>query len=135
MNTFLTEWTNDLKTLPVGPLGIIAMAGCEEMGEKVNSWLLKWHDLQETQDKDFYTLPGVDHDTFLIKTYCPRFGTGEAKGVVRESVRGYDIYIIVDVCAYNKTYKMAAVKCPCLPTITLPTSSASLLPSAARPSA
>ena len=55
MNTFLTEWTNDLKTLPVGPLGIIAMAGCEEMGEKVNSWLLKWHDLQETQDKDFYT--------------------------------------------------------------------------------
>ena len=115
MNTFLTEWTNDLKTLPVGPLGIIAMAGCEEMGEKVNSWLLKWHDLQETQDKDFYTLPGVDHDTFLIKTYCPRFGTGEAKGVVRESVRGYDIYIIVDVCAYNKTYKMYGREVPMSP--------------------
>ena len=115
MNTFLTEWTNDLKTLPVGPLGVIAMAGCEEMGEKVNSWLLKWHDLQETQDKDFYTLPGVDHDTFLIKTYCPRFGTGEAKGVVRESVRGYDIYIIVDVCAYNKTYKMYGREVPMSP--------------------
>ncbi|MBE5777491.1 MAG: ribose-phosphate pyrophosphokinase [Clostridiales bacterium] len=115
MNSFLTEWTKDLKTLPVGPLGIIAMAGCEEMGEKVNAWLKKWHNLQEIQDRDFYTLPGADHDTFLINTYCPRFGTGEAKGVVRESVRGYDIYIIVDVCAYNKTYKMYGKEVPMSP--------------------
>lgn len=115
MNSFLSDWNKDLKTLPVGPLGIIAMAGCEEMGEKVNSWLKKWNNLQETQDKEFYTLPGVDHDTFLIKTYCPRFGTGEAKGVVQESVRGYDIYIIVDVCAYNKTYKMYGREVPMSP--------------------
>ena len=115
MNSFLTEWTKDLKTLPVGPLGIIAMAGCEEMGEKVNACLKKWHNLQEIQDRDFYTLPGADHDTFLINTYCPRFGTGEAKGVVRESVRGYDIYIIVDVCAYNKTYKMYGKEVPMSP--------------------
>ena len=115
MNSFLTEWDKDLKSIPVGPLGIIAMAGCEEMGKKVNSWLLKWNSLQESQDEEFYTIPGVNRDSFLIKTYCPRFGTGESKGVIKESVRGYDIYIIVDVCAFNKTFKMYDMEVPMSP--------------------
>ncbi|MBQ6256090.1 MAG: ribose-phosphate pyrophosphokinase [Clostridia bacterium] len=115
MNSFLTEWGKDLKSIPVGPLGIIAMAGCEEMGRKVNGWLQKWNSLQESQDEEFYTLPGVNRDSFLIKTYCPRFGTGESKGVIKESVRGYDIYIIVDVCAYNKTFKMYDMEVPMSP--------------------
>ncbi len=115
MNSFLTEWSKDLNSLPVGPLGVIAMAGCEEMGEKVNAWLKKWNSLQETQDEEFYTMPGVNRDTFLIKTYCPRFGTGESKGMIKESVRGYDIYIIIDVCAYNKTYKMYGREVPMSP--------------------
>ncbi len=113
MNHFLTEW--DLKSIPVGPLGLIAMAGCEEMGNKVNGWLKKWNSLQESQDEEFYTMPGLNRDSFLIKTYCPRFGTGESKGVVKESVRGYDIYIIVDVCAYNKTFKMYDMEVPMSP--------------------
>ncbi len=113
MNSFLTEW--DLKSIPVGPLGLIAMAGCEEMGNKVNGWLKKWNSLQESQDEEFYTMPGLNRDSFLIKTYCPRFGTGESKGVVKESVRGYDIYIIVDVCAYNKTFKMYDMEVPMSP--------------------
>ena len=115
MNNFLTEWSKDLNSLPIGPLGVIAMAGCEEMGEKVNAWLMKWNSLQETQDEEFYTMPGVNRSTFLIKTYCPRFGTGESKGTIKESVRGYDIYIIVDVCAYNKTYKMYGQEVPMSP--------------------
>ena len=106
LNNFLTEWDKDLKSIPIGPLGVIPMAGCEEMGRKVNSWLLKWNSLQEVQDEEFYTQPGVNRDSFLIKCYCPRFGTGESKGVLKESVRGYDIYIIVDVTAWNKTFKM-----------------------------
>ena len=113
MNSFLTEW--DLKSIPVGPLGLIAMSGCEEMGNKVNSWLKKWNSLQESQDEEFYTMPGLNRDSFLIKTYCPRFGTGESKGVAKESVRGYDIYIIVDVCAYNKTFKMYDMEVPMSP--------------------
>ena len=113
MNSFLTEW--DLKSIPVGPLGLIAMSGCEEMGNKVNSWLKKWNSLQESQDEEFYTMPGLNRDSFLIKTYCPRFGTGESKGVIKESVRGYDIYIIVDVCAYNKTFKMYDMEVPMSP--------------------
>ncbi|MBR5110981.1 MAG: ribose-phosphate pyrophosphokinase [Clostridia bacterium] len=113
MNSFLTEW--DLKSIPVGPLGVIAMSGCEEMGSKINNWLKKWNSLQESQDEEFYTMPGINRDSFLIKTYCPRFGTGESKGVVKESVRGYDIYIIVDVCAYNKTFKMYDMEVPMSP--------------------
>ena len=100
------DWSTDINSIPYGPLGVIAMAGCEEIGQRVNSWLQKWHDLEEIQDEDFYTMTGRDRNSFLIKSYCPRFGTGEAKGVIKESVRGYDIYIIVDVCAYNVTYKM-----------------------------
>ena len=114
-SSFLTEWNKDLKSIPVGPLGIIAMSGCEEMGNKVNAWLQKWNSLQESQDEEFYTIPGINRDSFLIKTYCPRFGTGESKGVIKESVRGYDIYIIVDVCAYNKTYRMYDLEVPMSP--------------------
>ena len=113
MNSFLTEW--DLKSIPVGPLGLIAMSGCEDMGNKVNNWLKRWNSLQETQDEEFYTMPGLNRDSFLIKTYCPRFGTGESKGVIKESVRGYDIYIIIDVCAYNKTFNMYGMEVPMSP--------------------
>lgn len=115
MNQFLTEWEKDFNCIPVGPLGVIAMAGCEEMGKKVDGWLKKWNSLQETQDEEFYTMPGVNRDTFLIKTYCPRFGTGESKGMLKESVRGYDIYIITDVFAYNVTYKMYNMEVPMSP--------------------
>ena len=115
MNRFLTEWEKGFDCIPVGPLGLIAMNGCEEMGQKIDAWLKKWNSLQETQDEEFYTMPGLNRDTFLIKTYCPRFGTGESKGMLKESVRGYDIYIVVDVCAYNVTYKMYGQEVPMSP--------------------
>ncbi len=100
------DWSVDLNSIPFGPLGVITMPGCEEIGQEVNTWLQRWHDYQEGQDEDYYTMTGRDRNSFLIKANCPRFGTGEAKGILKESVRGYDIYIIVDVCAYNVTYKM-----------------------------
>ncbi len=106
MNKFLSEWSQDVNSIPVGPLAVIPMGGCEEMGDKVNAWLTKWHSLQESQDEQFYTMPGENRDSFLITPYCPRFGTGESKGMIKDTVRGYDLYIIVDVCAYNKTYNM-----------------------------
>ena len=115
MNHFLTDWSNDIDNIPVGPLGVIAMAGCEDIGRKINDWLQKWHNLQETNDQEFYTTTRRGRDSFLIKTYCPRFGTGEAKGVIKESVRGYDIYIIIDVCASNKTFKMYGRDVPMSP--------------------
>ena len=115
MTSLLTTWEKDPTSVPVGPLGIIAMPGCEKIGEKINQWLLKWHSLQELQDEEYYTSPGVNRDTFLIKSACPRFGTGEGKAVLRESVRGLDVYIIVDVCAHNVTYKMYGQEVPMSP--------------------
>ncbi|MBQ4228000.1 MAG: ribose-phosphate pyrophosphokinase [Clostridia bacterium] len=111
----LTTWEKDPTSVPFGPLGIIAMPGCEKMGEKINQWLLKWHSLQEMQDEEYYTSPGADRDNFLLKCNCPRFGTGEGKAVLRESVRGLDVYIIVDVCAHNITYKMYGQEVPMSP--------------------
>ena len=109
------DWKNDISSIPFGPLGVIAMAGCEEMGAKINSWLEKWHQQQEEADTDYYTTTGKEHSSFLISTQCPRFGTGEGKGVIKESVRGYDIYILVDVCAHNVTYKMYGQTLPMSP--------------------
>ncbi|NLC32853.1 MAG: ribose-phosphate pyrophosphokinase [Clostridiales bacterium] len=102
----VVSWAKDLNEIPYGPLGIIAMSGCEKMGELINYWLSKWHQLEEDSDREFYTVPGMNRDSFLIKAYCPRFGTGEGKGLIKESVRGLDIYIIIDVTNYSVTYKM-----------------------------
>ena len=102
----VVSWAKDLNEVPYGPLGIIAMNGCEKIGEMINTWLLKWHSLEEDTDTQFYTVPGGNRDSFLIKAYCPRFGTGEGKGLIKESVRGLDIYIITDVTNYSMTYTM-----------------------------
>ncbi|MBQ9300585.1 MAG: ribose-phosphate pyrophosphokinase [Clostridia bacterium] len=115
MTSLLTTWEKDPTSVPFGALGIIAMPGCEKMGEKINQWLLKWHSLQELQDEEYYTSPGANRDTFLLKAGCPRFGTGEGKAVLRESVRGLDVYIITDVCAHNVTYKMYGQEVPMSP--------------------
>lgn len=115
MESSISLWGSDIRDVPFGPLGVIAMNGCEEIGERINSWLLKWHDLKEIQDNEFYTIPGSNRDNFLIKAYCPRFGTGESKGILKESVRGYDIYIIVDVSNYSVRYKMYDFEVPMSP--------------------
>ncbi|MBR6030287.1 MAG: ribose-phosphate pyrophosphokinase [Clostridia bacterium] len=117
MTDFVNTWNNDtFLTYPVGPLGLIAMQGTEELGEKVNKWLIRWRDNIEgyTDDGDMRTTPG-EHPDFLIKTSCPRFGNGEGKGMLKETVRGYDIYILCDVGAYNCTYKMYGREVPMSP--------------------
>lgn len=86
--------------LPVGKLGLITMKGCEDLGNKIDKYLLEWHE----QKFNFKI------DTFQIKAHCPRFSTGEAKGVIDQSVRGFDIYILVDVFNYGVTYKMYNVE-------------------------
>ena len=115
MDQFLSEWDLNLNNMPFGPLGIIAMNGIDQLGADVNRFLLKWHELQDLQNQDFYSTPGQGRDSFLIEAACPRFGTGEGKGVLRESVRGYDIYILVDVCAYNVRYRMYDMEVPMSP--------------------
>lgn len=115
VNNFLSEWGENLSNVQYGPLGIIAMQGIDALGANVNSYLLRWHELQDLQDEEFYTSPGHGREDFLIEATCPRFGTGEGKGVIKESVRGFDIYILVDVCAYNIRYKMYDLEVPMSP--------------------
>lgn len=117
MTDFVSTWNSDsFLTYPVGPLGLIAMHGTEELGEKVNQWLLKWRShTEDTLPGDMCTAPGLERQDFLIKTACPRFGNGEGKGMIKESVRGYDIYILCDVGAYNCTYDMYGQKVPMSP--------------------
>ena len=103
-------------TIPVGPLGIIAMRGCEELAQKVNHHLLTWRENRELSGDALYTFPGYEHDdNFLLEATCPRFGTGEGKGTIRESVRGYDLYLMTDVCNYSCTYKMYGMEVPMSP--------------------
>lgn len=91
---------------PVGPLGIVAMQGCEELGAAINRWLLRWRGEAEAKDTALFTIPGFERENFLVDVHCPRFSNGEGKGMIRETVRGYDIYILIDVGAYNCTYEM-----------------------------
>lgn len=79
----------------VAPLGIIAMDGAKELGDKINHYLVKW--FEKTANAQ---------DSFLVETSCPRFSSGDGKGLIKTSIRGDDIFILVDVGNYSCTYKM-----------------------------
>ena len=102
----------------VGPLGVIAMPSCTELGQRVNTYLTRWRTDPSFENKssdDTWTIPGKDRDTYLVDVQCPRFGTGEAKGMIKESVRGYDLFILTDIANYSCTYKMYGQQVPMSP--------------------
>ena len=100
--------------MPVAPLGVIAMRGCEEIGQAVNAYLTKWQ-VDNSTDEKLHSFYGSEANGFLIRANCPRFGTGEGKGMLIDSVRGYDLYIICDVGAYQCTYKLYGKEVPMTP--------------------
>ena len=95
-----------LDNIPIGSLGIIALDGCQDMGKKVNDYLVKWRRESDHVYKDDVVFNGYERDTYLIDARVPRFGSGEAKGIIGESVRGMDLYLMVDVCNYSLTYSL-----------------------------
>ncbi len=95
-----------LENIPAGPIGIIAIDGCQVMGNKVNNYLVQWRHEDGPEFKNDIVFSGYEKDNYLIPAKLPRFGSGEAKGSIEESVRGRDIYIMVDVCNYSLTYNM-----------------------------
>lgn len=96
----------NLDTIPVGSLGIIALKSCENLGAKVDKYLVDWRQKRESEHKTTIAFSGYQRDTYLINAEVPRFGSGEAKGIIKESVRGDDLYILVDVCNYSLTYSL-----------------------------
>ena len=95
-----------LENIPVGALGLIALDGCKEMGSKVNDYIVRWRKEEGHIYKDDIVYNGYERDTYLIDAKVPRFGSGEAKGIINESVRGKDVYLMVDVCNYSLTYSL-----------------------------
>lgn len=93
-------------TIPVGQLGIIALPGCEELANKIDNYLIRWRFERNVEHKDTLAFAGYEKSTYLIDASFPRFGTGEGKAMLNQSVRGYDIYILCDVFNYGVTYKM-----------------------------
>ena len=96
----------NLENIPVGALGLIPVRGCEGLGDKVNDYLVKWRKESGSEHKGDVAFTGYDRDTFIIDADVPRFGSGEAKGIIKESVRGKDLYLMVDVCNYSLTYSL-----------------------------
>ncbi len=104
-----------LHSIPVGGLGIIAMHGCEELGKKIDHYLTKWRAERESEHTENIVYAEYVRDSYLVNAVCPRFGTGEAKGTIRQSVRGYDLFIISDVFNHGCKYKMYGSEVPMSP--------------------
>lgn len=98
--------TKDLTTLPVGRLGLIPLESCKDLGQHVNEWLIQWRHERKHPEMDSFAFEGYQRDSYTINIQTPRFGSGEGKCVISESVRGDDIYLLVDVCNYSMTYSI-----------------------------
>ncbi|GHT84047.1 phosphoribosylpyrophosphate synthetase [Bacteroidia bacterium] len=95
-----------METLPVARMGIIALKSCTTLAEKVNQYLVDWRHEREHEHKTTIAFNGYERKSYLIDSVVPRFGSGEAKGIINESVRGDDLYLLVDVCNYSLTYSL-----------------------------
>ena len=96
-----------IDTVPVGPLGLIPLEGMEEFTKKVNNYLVEWRKERESEHKGTLLFSEYEKDNYIIKSSISRFGSGEAKGTIEESVRGDDLYLLVDVCNYSMTYSLS----------------------------
>ena len=98
-----------IETIPVGPLGLIPLKGCKDLGDKVNDYLVSWRQERESEHKSTIAFSGYQRESYVVGASTPRFGTGEAKGTLQESVRGDDLYFMVDVCNYSLTYSLCGM--------------------------
>lgn len=102
----------NVETIPYGPLGIIAIPGCEAFADKVDKYLVEWRKTQALEHQGSIAFYGYQRETYKIDISNPRFGSGEGKAVINETVRGYDLYIVTDCFNYSVTYKMYGMTVP-----------------------
>lgn len=96
----LLETTN-----PIAPIGLVALNGCEEIVAEVDKYLVQSRkELALRKSQSSLLPPGFLEDSYIIQVECPRYGTGEGKGIIKDSVRGLDLYIMVDITNYSPTY-------------------------------
>ena len=94
------------ETIPVVQLGIIPLQSSWELGKKVNEYIVSWRKERESAHSGNILFENYKQDTYIIDAKCSRFGSGEAKGTINESIRGKDLYLIVDITNYNIEYKL-----------------------------
>lgn len=111
----MPDFLDEFESIPVGSLGIISMHGCEELGKHIDEYLVKWRAERQNEHKNTIAFAGYQRDTYKINAVCPRFGTGEGKGTIRQSIRDYDLFIISDVFNHGCTYKMYGQEVPMSP--------------------
>ena len=99
-----------IETIPVGPLGLIPLRSCTQLGKKVDGWLAGWRAERESEHKSTIHFAEYQKDSYILEARTPRFGSGEGKGEILETVRGDDLYIMVDVCNYSETYSLNGMK-------------------------
>ena len=92
--------------LPIAPIKIATLEGCKDFATKVNEHLVEYRHTNPTQDLQNIHYRGYSEDSYMVDSICPRFGTGEGKGMINASVRGSDLYIFADVTNYSLTYKL-----------------------------
>lgn len=92
------------QTVPYGDLGIIPLESSKLIGKKVDSYIARWRNESNPDSSIHFT--NYKKDSYIIDAVCPRFGSGEAKGILNESVRGKDVYLLVDVCNHSLSYKV-----------------------------
>ena len=94
------------KTLPTAPMKLVAMESCKDLGQKVNDYLVSFRKdtINEITDSPLYA--NYKSNSYLVDCSCPRFGSGEAKGILKETIRGTDLFIMTDVCNYSLTYSV-----------------------------
>lgn len=96
---------NTFNTIPVGRLGLVPVEGCMPLMEKVDKILIERRK-ERMEQGEALSVSGYERDSYIIEAKTPRFGSGEGKGVLTQSVRGDDLYIVVDVCNYSLTYSL-----------------------------
>ena len=97
-------------TIPYGTLGIIPLSSCAKIGEKVDKYLAAWREQREHDNASALSFAGYKRDSYILDAKTPRFGSGEGKGVLNDSIRGCDLYIMVDVCNYSIEYSLCGFK-------------------------
>jgi len=102
----MTQSSDFKETIPVGDLGIIPLESCSMLGKRVNDYIVSWRGGRDSDHMTSLHFEGYRKDHYIIDAKCARFGTGEGKGIIKESVRGKDIYLLVDITNYNIQYKL-----------------------------
>ena len=100
----------EIETIPVGPLGLVPLKGVDKLTKEIDSYLVQWRAERESEHKQNILFAGYQKDSYVVEAECPRFGSGEAKGTIKSSIRGDDLYLLTDVTNYSITYTVSGLQ-------------------------